>query len=244
MSAFDWTIGSTAHYVGLGNYEAAFAAASKGYQDDSFLVVVGYPNMIEAAVRSGHLDEARDAFAVYSARAATIGTPLSHGMRVRTEALLTVDSSAALLYEEAIDVLSSSRAELQLARAHLLYGEWLRRQHRRLDARDHLRTAQQLFEAKGVEGYAERARSELAATGERVRRRDVSTARVLTPQERRIAELAAQGATNPEIASKLYLSAHTVDYHLRKVFQKLAVASRRQLSSALAGEDPDASTLT
>ncbi|MEY2566671.1 MAG: hypothetical protein QOE35_1200 [Actinomycetota bacterium] len=219
--------------LGLGNYDAAFGAASKGYEDDSFLVVVGYPNMIEAAVRSGHLDAARDAFAVYSARAALIGTPLSHGMRARTGALMSEDGSAASLYEDAIDRLASSRAELQLARAHLLYGEWLRRQHRRLDAREHLRTAQQLFESKGIEGYAERARSELAATGERVRRRDVSTARALTPQERRIAELAAQGATNAEIASKLYLSAHTVDYHLRKVFQKLSITSRRQLARTL-----------
>ncbi|MCU1352774.1 MAG: LuxR family transcriptional regulator [Acidimicrobiales bacterium] len=225
--------------LGLGNYDAAFVAASQGYEDDSFLVVVGYPNMIEAAVRSDHFDDARAAFGVYSARAAMIGTPLSHGMRARTGALLSEDASAASSYEDAIERLASSRAELQLARAHLLYGEWLRRQHRRLDAREHLRTAQQLFESKGIEGYAERARSELAATGERVRRRDVSTARALTPQERRIAELAAQGATNAEIASKLYLSAHTVDYHLRKVFQKLAVTSRRHLGTALVADAPE-----
>jgi DNA-binding CsgD family transcriptional regulator len=229
--------------LGLGHYDAAFVAASKGFQDDSFLVVVGFPNMIEAAVRSGHLDVARQAFAEYSARASTMGTPLSYGMRARTEALLTEDSSAASLYEEAIELLASSRADLQLARTHLLYGEWLRRKHRRLDAREHLRSAQRLFESKGVEGYAARARTELAATGERVRRRDVSTARALTPQERRIAELAAQGATNPEIASKLYLSAHTVDYHLRKVFQKLAVTSRRQLHAALTGGGPQTSTV-
>jgi DNA-binding CsgD family transcriptional regulator len=129
--------------------------------------------------------------------------------------------------------LAQSRADLQLARAHLLYGEWCRRRHRGGEAREQLRIAHRMLADKGVGAFAERARTELAAAGDRAQRPDESNVRDMTPQERRIAELAAEGATNAEIAEKLYLSAHTVDYHLRKIFRKLAVSSRRQLGAAL-----------
>jgi DNA-binding CsgD family transcriptional regulator len=219
--------------LGLGNYEAAFARSTREYQDDSFVVVVAFPGYIEAAVRCGQRSAAATALEQFAARALTHPTSLTLGLLARSRALLADDDAAEGLYREAIDRLLDSRADLQSARAQLVYGEWLRRQNRRIDAREQLRTAFERFASVGAAAYAERARSELLATGERARKRGVDTADDLTPQERHVAILASRGATNPEIAAKLYVSPSTVDYHLRKVYRKLGVTSRRQLGHVL-----------
>jgi DNA-binding CsgD family transcriptional regulator len=219
--------------LGLGNYEAAFTRGTREYQDDSFLVVVAFPGFIEAAVRCGQRSAAAAALEQFAARALTHPKSLTLGLLARSRALLADDDAAEGLYREAIDRLLDSRADLQSARAQLVYGEWLRRQNRRIDAREQLRAAHERFASVGAAAYAERARSELLATGERARKRGVDTADALTPQERQVAILASRGATNPEIAAKLYVSPSTVDYHLRKVYRKLGVTSRRQLGRVL-----------
>jgi DNA-binding CsgD family transcriptional regulator len=220
--------------LGLGNYEAAAAGVAREFEDDSFLGVVGFPNTVEALARSGRLDEARTALDVFAARTEASATNLSLGLLARTRAILADDADVDELCRESIARLERSGADLQLGRAHLLYGEWLRRQKRRAEARIQLRTAYELFADRGVGPFAERARIELEATGERARARTVDTARDLTPQERQVALLASESLTNAEIASKLYLSSSTVDYHLRKVYRKLGIDSRRQLQHALA----------
>jgi DNA-binding CsgD family transcriptional regulator len=148
-------------------------------------------------------------------------------------ALLTDGDAAESLYREAIERLGRTRLAPELARAHLLYGEWLRRQHRRLDARNELRIAHEMFTGFGMEAFAERARVELEATGERARKRTVHTIDQLTAREAQIARLAAEGHTNREIAARLFISASTVEYHLRKAFRKLNVESRTQLAHRL-----------
>ena len=150
-------------------------------------------------------------------------------MLARSRALLSVGTSAESYYEEAVTRLSRTRLRPELARSHLLYGEWLRRQNRRVDARAQLRAAHSLFEAIGAEAFTDRARRELVATGEHVRKRSVATASDLTQQEEHIARLARQGRTNPEIAAELFLSSRTVEWHLRKVFTKLGITSRKEL---------------
>jgi len=149
--------------------------------------------------------------------------------------LLAEGEVAETLYREAIDHLRPTRLRVDLARTHLLYGEWLRRERRRIDARTELRTAHEQFSEFGMEGFAERARVELEATGERARKRTVDTRGDLTPQEAQISRLAAQGHTNREIAAQLFISPNTVEYHLRKVFRKLGVKSRTQLANRLRG---------
>ncbi|MGA8717538.1 MAG: LuxR C-terminal-related transcriptional regulator, partial [Solirubrobacteraceae bacterium] len=161
------------------------------------------------------------------------GTDWGLGIEARCRALISDGDDAEVLYQEALDRLGRTRIRVQLARAHLLYGEWLRRERRRLDAREQLRTAYQRFKEFGVEAFAERARVELEATGERARKRAVETLDQLTPQEARIARLAAEGETNREIAARLFISASTVEYHLRKAFRKLDVKSRTQLANRL-----------
>jgi DNA-binding CsgD family transcriptional regulator len=150
--------------------------------------------------------------------------------------LLSEGEAAERLYLEAIERLGRTRIRVALARAHLLYGEWLRRQRQRTDAREQLRVAHQLYSSMGMEGFAERARRELLATGERVRKRSVKTRGELTAQEMQIARLAKNGLSNPEIAARLFISARTVQYHLGKVFAKLAISSRSQLDRALPSE--------
>jgi DNA-binding CsgD family transcriptional regulator len=150
--------------------------------------------------------------------------------------LLSEGASADELYRDSIDRLGAAQLRPELARAHLLYGEWLRRENRRLDARKQLRTAYEMLDAIGMEAFAERARRELLATGEKVRRRSAETRDQLTPQEEQIARLARDGLSNPEIAARLFLSPRTVEWHLRKVFSKLGISSRRELRAALPAE--------
>ena len=161
------------------------------------------------------------------------GTDFALGIEARSRALLSDGTGAHDLYREAIERLSRTRLRPELARAHLLYGEWLRREGRRVDAREQLRTAHHLFDAIGMEAFAERARRELLATGERARKRCPGTRGELTPQEEQIARLARDGLSNPEIGAQLFVSARTVEWHLRNVFTKLDITSRRQLQAAL-----------
>jgi DNA-binding CsgD family transcriptional regulator len=166
-------------------------------------------------------------------------TEWSLGLEARVRALLGEGDAADGLYRESITRLRRTRVRVELARAHLLYGEWLRRERRRLDAREQLRTAHEMFAAMGADGFAGRARRELLATGETVRKRTVETSGELTPQEAQIARLAREGLSNPEIGTRLFISPRTVQYHLRKVFTKLDISSRSQLQSVL---PPDPTT--
>jgi DNA-binding CsgD family transcriptional regulator len=163
-------------------------------------------------------------------RSGASGTEWALGVAARSHALLADELHAEELYVEAIDRLSRTRVAVDLARAHLLYGEWLRRQRRRLDARNELRIAHEMFAGFGMEAFAERARIELLASGESARKRTVQTRNQLTPQESQVARLAAKGNSNREIAAQLFISASTVEYHLTKAFRKLDVKSRTQLA--------------
>ena len=202
------------------------------YRNNPFFATADFPNLIEAATRSGAKDLAHEAVAEYAARTEKGDTPLARSLLARARALVADDASAEDHFREAIDWLDDTRT-VQHARARLLFGEWLRRQKRRTDAREQLRVAHDIFSAMGANAFAARAQRELAATGERARRRSYDTARELTPQESQIGHLAASGATNREIATNLFLSPSTVDYHLRKVYRKLGVTSRRQLGPVL-----------
>ena len=161
------------------------------------------------------------------------GTDWALGIEARSRALLSDGDSAERLYREAIERLGRTRVRVELARAHLLYGEWLKRDNRRVDAREQLRAAHQMLTAMGAEGFAERACRELLSTGEVVRKYTAETASELTAQEAQIARLAGDGHTNPEIGVQLFISARTVEWHLRKVFTKLGVSSRKELRRAL-----------
>ena len=220
--------------LGLGRYRAALDNALPIFEDDppaagSWVL----PNLIEAAGRSGHERVARDALQRLSERAKASGTPLALGFLARSRALLAPDAEAESLYQESIGHLGRSSAKPEMARSHLLLGEWLRRQGRRRDAREQLRTAHDLFASMGTGAFADRARGELLATGERARKRTLETQDQLTAQERQIARLVRDGARNQEIAAQLFISASTVQYHLVKVFRKLGVTSRTQLARIL-----------
>jgi len=193
--------------------------------------------LIEAGARSGAHDVAADALELLDERTHASGTDWAFGMQARSRALLSDGTTADGLYREAIERLGSSRVGVHLARTHLVYGEWLRRENRRLDAREHLRAAHETFNRIGGEVFAERARRELLATGETVRKRTVETPDVLTAQEMQIARLAGDHQTNTEIASQLFISPRTVEYHLSKVFTKLGISSRRELGDALPASD-------
>ncbi len=222
-------------YNGLGRHEEALAAAQQGAEEPLEVRVAawGSVELIEAAARSGKPELAVDALGRLSQTTAASGTDWALGIEARSRALLTEGEAAERLYREAIERLGRTRVRVELARAHLVYGEWLRRELRRLDAREQLRTAHQSFTEFGMEAFAERARVELEATGEHARKRIVDTRDDLTPQEAQISRLAAQGATNQEIAAQLFVSPSTVDYHLRKAFRKLGVKSRHQLEQHL-----------
>ena len=217
---------------GHSRYEAALAAARQAVADPDEVWFWNWAmvELIEAATRSGAPRLAFDAFERLSKSTRAGGTEWAIGIEARSRALVSDGEDAQAFYRQAIEALGRTPLRVDLARAHLLYGEWLRRERRRLDARVQLRSAQELFTRFGMEAFAERARVELEATGERARKRTVETRDDLTPQEAQISRLAADGATNQEIAAQLFISPSTVDYHLRKAFRKLGVKSRAQLA--------------
>ncbi|HMH59526.1 MAG TPA: LuxR C-terminal-related transcriptional regulator, partial [Galbitalea sp.] len=229
-----------AHYalaileLGAGRYSEALSAAQSitdhqalGFSSRTF------PLVVEAGVRSGDRTAAEHALDEMTARVRAIDTGWARGLLARSQALLAGDAEAEAHFEESISHFQGTSVVTDLARAHLLFGEWLRRQNRRVDARRELRLAYESFAAMGAGGFAERARAELMATGERARRRSIDTRNDLTAQELQISRLASRGATNPEIAAKLFVSSSTIDYHLKKVFRKLDITSRRQLEQHL-----------
>jgi DNA-binding CsgD family transcriptional regulator len=214
--------------LGLGRYREAMVAAQDASLD-LILATRTLPELVEAAVRCGEEQLAAQAAGELAESTTASGTDWALGMLARSQALLAGGRKAEALYREAIDHLQRCRATTQLARARLLYGEWLRRERRRRDAREELRVAAHFFESVGALAFADRAENELAATGERVRRRTPETRELLTPQERRIATLVSRGAANSEVAAQLFISSRTVEYHLAKVFRKLRISSRSEL---------------
>jgi DNA-binding CsgD family transcriptional regulator len=221
---------------GLGKFDKAYAAAQRAtaYDPDPGSLIWPAVELIEAAARTGATQTATRAYAGLSEMTKASGTNWALGLQARTYALLTDGKEAETLYREAIDHLGRTRMRADLARAHLLYGEWLRRQRRPTDAREQLRTAHRMFEAIGMKAFADRASSELRGAGEKVYKSSVAARHSeLTAQEAQIARLAREGLSNPEIATRLFVSAHTVQYHLRKVFAKLGIASRTQLEQVL-----------
>jgi DNA-binding CsgD family transcriptional regulator len=228
-----WTSNAYARsvlYNGLGRHDAAREAAREAFQDD----LVGHgpllvPELAEAASRTGDTALLESAMEWLSGRTRVISTEWVLGVEARVGALLSEGEAADRLYRDSIGHLSGNRVRLDLARTHLLYGEWLRRARRRLDAREQLRTALEMFTSMGTQAFAGRAERELLATGERVRKRTVETRDDLTAQETQIARLASEGLSNADIGAQLFISQHTVAYHLRKVFSKLGITSRDQL---------------
>jgi DNA-binding CsgD family transcriptional regulator len=219
---------------GLGEYEAALAAGLPACEhDDLGLLAWALIEVVEAAARCDRPDVAAATVERLTERTQASGTDWALGIEARSRALVSEGEAADGLYREAVERLERCRVTAHLARAHLVYGEWLRREQRRTEAREQLRTAHDMFDRFGAEGFAERARRELQATGETVRRRSVEAQDVLTPQETQVARLAAEGHTNPEIGAHLFISPRTAEYHLSKVFTKLAISSRRQLRGAL-----------
>jgi len=236
-----WTSNNYARsvlYNGLGRHDLARDAASEAFQPDP----IGYgsllvPELTEAAARTADRALLESVLEWLSERTRLISSKWATGIEARVRALLSDGDVADGLYRQSIADLSTTRLRLELARTHLLYGEWLRRERRRLEARKHLRTALEAFTSMGTEAFARRAERELLATGERARKRTVDTLDQLTPQETQIARLAAEGHTNREIAARLFISASTVEYHLRKAFRKLDVKSRVQLEDRLSDSD-------
>jgi DNA-binding CsgD family transcriptional regulator len=220
---------------GLGRYAEALAVAEPATEEtySPLSTQLVLPELIEAAVRTGRADLAREALDRLSAMTAIEGSDWAKGLEARSRALLSEGQEAEQCYAEAVERLGRTPLRPERARAHLLYGEWLRRENRRLDARHQLHAAYHLLAAIGADAFAERARSELLATGEKVRKREVDTYGQLTPQEEHIVRLARDGRTNPEIGAELFISARTVEWHLRQVFTKLGITSRRDLHNAL-----------
>jgi DNA-binding CsgD family transcriptional regulator len=228
---------------GLAEYEAALAAAQqlldpRGRLDAT--VNWALPELVEAAVRCGQVGHAQDALGQLSATTQPSGTDWALGLEARCRALVSEPHAAEPLYREAIERLGRTRVRGEHARAHLVYGEWLRREGRRTHARDQLRRAHRMFADMGMEAFSERARRELLATGETVRRRRAESRDELTPQEEQIARLARDGLTNSEIGGQLFLSPRTVEWHLGKVFAKLGISSRMGLHDALPSSDQEA----
>jgi DNA-binding CsgD family transcriptional regulator len=229
-------------YNGLGRHEEALAAARQASEHKYVYVSVwALPELIEAAARTGNPRIAKDALALLAESTRAGGTDVALGMEARSRAVLSGGETAEGHHREAIGRLGRTRHRPALARAHLLYGEWLRRERRRGEAREQLLTSYQMLDAMGMEGFAKRARRELRATGETLAKRTVQPARrrrgetsePLTAQEAQVARLARDGLSNPEIAARLFISARTVQYHLSKVFAKLNISSRGQLHRVL-----------
>ncbi|GID28792.1 ATP-binding protein [Paractinoplanes brasiliensis] len=218
--------------IGLGDYPSALARLRSSLDDDKPGVAArALPEIVEAGVRSGDHEVAKAAFVRLEQRAPHSGTLWGLGLLARCRALMTDDAEA--FYRESLDLLGRTSLATELARTHLLYGEWLRRRRRRADARVSLRVAHDMFTRMGAAAFVSRTRSELLATGERPRPRGARADDHLTPQERQVATLAAAGATNSEIAARLFLSTSTVEYHLTRIFRKLSITSRRKLAAAL-----------
>jgi DNA-binding CsgD family transcriptional regulator len=226
---------------GLGRHAEARDAARSAFEPDH----LGYgpfvvPELAEAAARTGDAALLSSVLEWLTERTSVTRSEWSLGTEARVRALLSDGETAESSYLESIDRLGRTWLRPELARAHLLYGEWLRREGRRVDAREQLRTAHEMLTAIGMEAFAERARRELLATGEKVRKRTVETRDELTPQEEQIARLARDGLSNPEIAARLFLSPRTVEWHLGKVFSKLGITSRMDLYDALPSAHPEA----
>ncbi|MFE2870321.1 AAA family ATPase [Embleya sp. NPDC059259] len=220
--------------IGHGRYAEALALARITFAKDNCSTAARVAHdVVEAGVRCGDHRAAKDALTRLEERATAAGTPWALGLLARCRALMADDDHAEALYLESVELLGRTRVATELARSRLLYGEWLRRCRRRGEARVELRTAYEMFAGMGAAGFAERARVELLATGEHARKRDSRGGLGLTPQERRVAELAAGGTTNTEIAARLFITTSTVEYHLNKVFRRLGITSRRQLKSVL-----------
>jgi DNA-binding CsgD family transcriptional regulator len=218
-------------YNGCGRYTEALAAAQRGCEhDDIGLYAWSLVELIEAGARTGATEATSAALDRLSERTRASGTDWALGIEAGSRALLSDTPDAEPLYREAVERLARTPGAVHLARARLLYGEWLRRENRRVDAREQLREAHEMFTSIGAEGFAERARHELLATGENVRKRADDARDLLTPQEAHIARLARDGLSNPEIGAQLFISPRTVQYHLRKVFLKLDITSRNQLT--------------
>jgi DNA-binding CsgD family transcriptional regulator len=220
---------------GLARYDEALAAAEQAAEDPRELWFSTWVavELIEAASRTGNAERATGSLEWLTSNAGASGSDWGLGIEARSRALLSHGDAAESLYGEAIERLGRTRLRVDLARAHLLYGEWLRRERRRLDSREQLRAAFEMFIAMGIEAFAGRAERELLATGEHVRKRRVDTREALTVQESQVARLAGAGLSNAEIGERLFISQHTVAYHLRKVFNKLDISSRSQLERAL-----------
>ncbi|MFD7754669.1 AAA family ATPase [Streptomyces sp. NPDC059757] len=225
---------------GAGRYDQALESARQAGADSSVQRIRNWAlaELIEAAVRTGHQDLADEALRELCRTTRPCTSHWAAGIEAHCRALLAVGTDAEDLYHTALERLERTGLHAAVARVHLLYGEWLRRERRNLEARDQLRQAHEMFVRYGMDGFAERARGELSAAGEPTRKRRSRFGEQLTPQERRVAMLAAEGATNPEIASRLFISASTVDYHLRKVFRKLKVTTRTQLARLLQDGQP------
>ena len=230
LSAIEWA--TAILYNGLGRYEDALAAAQEATRHPEELPFARWAlvELVEAASRTGRSELAAHALARLTESTRASGTDWALGIEARSRALLTDGAGAEALYLQAVEALERTRVHSGVARTRLLYGEWLRRERRRLDAREQLRRAYELFSRFEMDAFAERARVELLATGERARKRTTETRDDLTPQEAQISRLAAEGARNQEIAAQLFISPSTVDYHLRKAFRKLGVKSRTQLA--------------
>jgi DNA-binding CsgD family transcriptional regulator len=236
LTATQWA--AAVLYNGLGRYDDALAAVERSNRPP---LAMGFAHwalveMIEAAVRAGEREAAADGLDALTQTTRPSGTDWALGVEARSRALLCDDEEADRLYREAIERLGRTRVRTALARSHLVYGEWLRRKARRVEAREQLRTAHQMLTAMGADAFGGRAARELLATGERVRKRTVERGHELTPQEAQIAGFARDGLSNPEIASRLFISPRTVEYHLRKVFAKLNISSRHDLGHALPAE--------
>jgi DNA-binding CsgD family transcriptional regulator len=235
LVATEWA--SAVLFNSLGRYADALAVAERAGADPHELGVSTWvpPEFIEAAVRSGVPERATASLHRLQEISRASGTDWTLGVQARSRALVSEGDEAERLYREAIERLGRTRIRIALARAHLLYGEWLRREGRRVEARVQLRTAHRTYGDMGMEGFAERARRELVATGETVRKLSVEARDDLTAQEAQIARMAADGGSNPEIAAQLFLSPRTVEWHLGKVFTKLGIRTRKDLRAALPG---------
>jgi DNA-binding CsgD family transcriptional regulator/alkylated DNA nucleotide flippase Atl1 len=234
LTALSWATAAVCN--ALGRYDDAFGAATEGATGagETWYAALAVVELIEAASRTGRPERAAQAVESLSESTRASDTPWARGVEARSRALLADGETAESLYRDAIESFELTALRVDLARTHLLYGEWLRREGRRVDARAELRTAHELFSEFGMEGFAERARVELEATGERVRNRAVRSVDQLTSQESQVAGLAAEGYTNRQIAEHLFISPKTVEYHLKKAYRKLDVTSRTQLARRLA----------